>query len=159
MWTASVRSSFPFSLSDKTRHGEEEEDEEIANWESFKLIQYVGEISIRSPKPNPLRLHPPTLPHLAPPLLLRPRLPHHGAAPRASETPHHRYFLFSDDHVPDPVAERSLPGQRVCEIREPVRDPERGCVCGAITRYAVLRGRGGVVLACKLGGAEHGGRE
>lgn len=108
--------------------------------------------SLRSQKPNPLRLHIPNLPHLARPLLLRARLPRHRAASRAAEThfPH---------HVFDPIAKRSLPGQRVCQICQPVWSIECVCVCVAVARDAVVRRRGGVVLACELGGAEYGGRE
>ena len=110
--------------------------------------------SIRRPKPDPLRLHPPALPPLARALLRRPRLPRHGPAPGAVETTRR-----PDHHVPDPVTERPLPGQRVCQVCEPVRRPERGRVCGAVARDTVVRARGRLVLARELGGAECGGRE
>lgn len=114
----------------------------------MELLYATG--SIRPPESDPLRLHTSTLSHLARPLLLRARLPRHGPAPRAAKT-------HLANHVPDQIAKRSLPSQRVCQVYEPVWDIERACVCVAVTRDAVLRRWGGVVLACELGGAEYGG--
>lgn len=65
--------------------------------------------SIRSTAINPLRLHPPTLPHLGPPLHLRRRLPRHSPPSRQAET-------LQPAPLPDTRPERPLSGERVCEV-------------------------------------------
>ena len=104
--------------------------------------------SIRSQEPDPLRLHTPNLPHLAGPFLLRARLPRHRPAPRASKT-------YVPNHVPDPIAKRSLPSERICEVYVAVWDSECGGLCVAVACDAALRDWGGDVLACQLGGAKY----
>lgn len=114
--------------------------------------------SLRRPKPHPLRLHPAALPHLVPPVLLllrHPRLPRHRPPPR----PRHPHPLRLQNQVPDPVAKRPLPGERVRQVCEPVGVVGRGGVCGAGARDAGVRAGRGLVLVGELGGAECGGGE